>query len=170
MTNQKHLNDFIHYIAIASALSGSAFVFNNFLTYIYELPGLYGLLNNFGANFEFPDRDYSSFQIVVGALQSLLYVGALMLPILIVRNVGHEKRISNGMNSGAELIVASAFWSVMLVLIADAAISFMRIEICCLAFLGMSLPSHGQTSISRRLCSSAVDADRRYSRHIAKRY
>ena len=128
MTNQKHLNDFIHYIAIASALSGSAFVFNNFLTYIYELPGLYGLLNNFGANFEFPDRDYSSFQIVVGALQSLLYVGALMLPILIVRNVGHEKRISNGMNSGAELIVASAFWSVMLVGIADAAISFMRIE------------------------------------------
>ena len=32
MTNQKYLNDSIHYIAIASALAGAAFVLNNFLT------------------------------------------------------------------------------------------------------------------------------------------
>ena len=55
MINQKHLNDFMHYIAIASALAGTAFVLNNFLTYVYELPGLYGFLNHFGASFDFPE-------------------------------------------------------------------------------------------------------------------
>ncbi len=128
MTNQKYINDSMHYIAIASALGGSAFVLNNFLTYIYELPGLFGFLNHFGADFEFPERNYSLFQVAIGALQSLSYVAALFLPVLIIRKVGGGKRISTGMNFGAELIVASAFWSVMLIGIADAGISFLRIE------------------------------------------
>ena len=48
MTNQKYLNDSIHYIALASALAGAAFVLNNFLTYIYDLPGLFGFFKSFG--------------------------------------------------------------------------------------------------------------------------
>jgi TRAP-type mannitol/chloroaromatic compound transport system permease small subunit len=128
MTNQKFLNNFMHYIAISSALCGTAFVLNNFLTYIYELPGLFGFLNHFGADFDFPKRDYSFLQIGIGAIQSLLYVLALMLPILTIRKIVRGERISLGMNFGAELIVASAFWSVMLIGIADAAISFVRIE------------------------------------------
>ena len=128
MTNQKYLNDSIHYIALASALAGAAFVLNNFLTYIYDLPGLFGFLNLLGTNFDFPERNYSSFQIAVGALQSLFYIAALVLPALIIKNVVIGKRISTSMNLGAEIIVASAFWSVMLVGIADAAISFTRIE------------------------------------------
>ena len=118
----------MHYIAISSALCGTAFVLNNFLTYIYELPGLFGFLNHFGADFDFPKRDYSFLQIGIGAIQSLLYVLALMLPILTIRKIVRGERISLGMNFGAELIVASAFWSVMLIGIADAAISFVRIE------------------------------------------
>lgn len=118
----------MHYIAISSALCGTAFVLNNFLTYIYELPGLFGFLNHFGADFDFPERDYSFLQIGIGAIQSLLYVLALILPILTIRKIVRGERISIGMNFGAELIVASAFWSVMLIGIADAAISFVRIE------------------------------------------
>ena len=128
MINQRYLNDSMHYIAIASALAGAAFVLNNFLTYIYELPGLYGFLNYFGANFDFPERDYSILKVTLGALQSLLYVAALVIPVLIIRKVDEGKRVSASMNFGAELIVASAFWSVMLIGIADAAISFARIE------------------------------------------
>ena len=128
MTNPKYLNDFIHYIAIVSALASAAFVLNNFLTYIFDLPGLYGFLNYFGTNFDFPDRDYSFFQVAVGSLQSLSYIAALLLPVFIIIKVDNGKRISTGMNFGAELIVASAFWSVMLIGIADAAISFVRIE------------------------------------------
>ena len=87
MINQKYLNDSMHYIAIASALAGTAFVFNNFLTYVYELPGLYGFLNHFGANFDFPERDYSLLKVTLGALQSLSYVVALVIPVLIIRKV-----------------------------------------------------------------------------------
>ena len=128
MINQRYLNDSMHYIAIASALAGAAFVLNNFLTYIYELPGLYGFLNYFGANFDFPEREYSFLKVTLGATQSLSYVVALVIPILIIRKVDEGKRVSASMNFGAELIVASAFWSVMLIGIADAAISFLRID------------------------------------------
>ena len=83
MINQRYLNDSMHYIAIASALGGAAFVFNNFLTYIYELPGLYGFLNHFGANFDFPERDYTFSKVILGAMQSLMYVAALVMPVLI---------------------------------------------------------------------------------------
>lgn len=128
MFTQKHINNSLHYIAVASALAGGVFVLNNFLTYIFELPGLYGFLNQFGASFDFPERDYSGFDLFLGAVQSLLYVAALIWPAYIILRLDGQPRNAAGMNSVAEVIVSAAFWSVMLIGIADAAISFVRIE------------------------------------------
>lgn len=128
MVNQTFFRHSLHYIAVASALAGAAFVLNNFLTYIFELPGLYGLLNQFGANLDFPEREYSGFALFIGLLQSLLYVGALAWPAYVISRLDGQPRNADGMNAGAELIVSAAFWSVMLIGIADAAISFVRIE------------------------------------------
>ncbi|MEC7191331.1 MAG: hypothetical protein VXW18_09540 [Pseudomonadota bacterium] len=46
----------LHYTAVASATAGAVFVLNNFLTFIFELPGLYGFLNQFGADLDFPTK------------------------------------------------------------------------------------------------------------------
>ena len=128
MVNQTISRHLLHYVAVASALAGGAFVVNNFLTYIFELPGLYGFLNQFGAGFDSPERDYSGFALFLGALQSLLYIGALVWPAYMISRLDGRPRHAAGMNAYAEVIVSAAFWSVMLIGIADAAISFVRIE------------------------------------------
>ena len=128
MTNRTYLGNLLHYVAVVSALAGAAFVINNFLTYIFDLPGLYGFLNQFGAGFDFPERDYSGFALAVGLLQSLMYVAALAWPVYMIYRLDGQKRNSSSMNMAAEVVISAAFWSVMLVGIADAAISFARIE------------------------------------------
>ena len=60
------------------------FVLNNFLTYIFELPGLYGFLNQFGADLDFSTKDYSVFALILGFFQSLMYVGALAWPVFVI--------------------------------------------------------------------------------------
>ena len=128
MNNGIQSRHFIHYLAIASAFAGSVFVLNNFLIYIFDLPGLYGTLNQFGANLENQRKEYSGFALIFGFLQTFMYVGALVWPAYIVWGLQQKPRASIVMNNAAELIVSAAFWSVMLVGIADAAISFLRIE------------------------------------------
>ena len=128
MTNRTYLGNLLHYLAVASALAAGAFVTNNFLTYIFDLPGLYGFLNQFGANFDFPEREYSAFALVVGCAQSLMYVAALVWPAYVISRLDGQTRNSESMNMAAGLVISAAFWSVMLVGIADAAISFVRIE------------------------------------------
>ena len=118
----------LHYTAVASATAGGVFVLNNFLTYIFELPGLYGFLNQFGANLDFPSKDYSVLALILGFFQSLMYVGALAWPASVIFKLDGKTRNSKGMNLAAELVISAAFWSVMLVGIADAAIYFVRIE------------------------------------------
>ena len=92
---------------IASAIAGGVFVLNNFLTYIFELPGLYGFLNVLGADFDFPKKDYSTFILILGFFQSLMYVGALIWPAYIIFNLKDKPRNSKGMNLAAELIVSA---------------------------------------------------------------
>ena len=129
----------LHYIAVASATAGGVFVLNNFLTYIFELPGLYGFLNQFGANLDFPSKDYSVLALILGFFQSLMYVGALAWPAYVIFKLDGKPRNSKGMNLAAELVISAAFWSVMLVGIADAAISFVRIENLLPAIVGDDL-------------------------------
>ena len=118
----------LHYIALVSAFLGAAFVFNNFLTFIFDLPGVSGTLALLGANlFEPVKNQYSSGAYALGLLQVFSYIGAILVPIIIVLNrSGH--RDENLLNTCSEIIVAAAFWSVMFIGIVDSFISFVRIE------------------------------------------
>ena len=129
----------LHYTAVASATAGGVFVLNNFLTYIFELPGLYGFLNQFGANLDFPTKDYSVLALILGFFQSVMYVAALAWPAYVIFKLDGKPRNSKVMNLAAELVISAAFWSVMLVGIADAAISFVRIENLLPAIVGDDL-------------------------------
>ena len=47
----------LHYIALVSAFLGAAFVCNNFLTFIFDLPGVSGTLALLGANLFEPAKN-----------------------------------------------------------------------------------------------------------------
>ena len=117
-----------HYLAVASALLASSFILNNFLTYIFALPGLYGTLNVIGFSFDTQEESYGGLAHFIGIIQSLMYIAAIIYPIRILKGDGSSPRSMHLMNVSSELIVSAAFWSVMLIGIADAAISFVRIE------------------------------------------
>ncbi len=127
MKSLPYLN-LLHYIALVSAFLGAAFVCNNFLTFIFDLPGVSGTLALLGANFFEPVKNqYSSGAYALGLLQVFSYIGAILVPIIIVLNrSGH--RDENLLNVCSEIIVAAAFWSVMFIGIVDSFISFVRIE------------------------------------------
>ena len=118
----------LHYIALASAFLGAAFVCNNFLTFIFDLPGVSGTLALVGANlFEPVQSQYSSSDYAFGLLQVCSYIGAILVPIIIILNRSGQ-RDENLLNACSEIIVAAAFWSVMFIGIVDSFISFVRIE------------------------------------------
>lgn len=128
MFKTKFSRDLCHYAALVSALFASAFILNNFLTHIFALPGLFGTLNTIGFTFDTAEESYNGFAIMIGVIQSLMYVAAIVYPYFILRSTGSAPRSSALMNNASILIVSAAFWSVMFVGIVDAAISFVRIE------------------------------------------
>ena len=117
----------LHFIALSSAFLGAAFVVNNFLTYVFDLPGLYGTLAAIGIELGDSKTGYSGGALFIGVLQSLSYVLALLYPARMLMQNNMARDISM-MDAGATLIISGAFWSVMFIGIVDAAISFVRIE------------------------------------------
>jgi TRAP-type mannitol/chloroaromatic compound transport system permease small subunit len=119
---------FLYYSAFVSAFLGVAFVINNFLTYIFDLPGLFGTLAFLGFDFfDITSQNYSGAFLFFGIIQSSSFLLAFFVPILILRWQRSETDAAL-LNSCSEIIVGFAFWSVMLIGIVDAAISFVRIE------------------------------------------
>ncbi len=120
--------DFLHYSALVSAFIGAVYIFTNFLTYIFDLPGVFGTLAILGLDvFESRSEGYDPVFIILGLIQIISFLLAFLVPALILRGRGGD-RDDVLLNSCSEVIVSFAFWSVMLIGIADAAISFVRIE------------------------------------------
>ena len=80
------LMDLVHFIALSSAFLGVAFVINNFVTYIFDFPGLFGTLALFGINFTSENSSYSFFAYIIGFFQSISYILAVLLPIYIINS------------------------------------------------------------------------------------
>ena len=119
--------DIVHFVALSSAFLGGVFVLNNYITHIFGCPGLYGTLSLLGFNLLDKVPNYSSGAIFIGFIQSITYLLAIIYPIILILNKSYS-RDEKLLNNIAEMIVSAAFWSVMLVGIVDAAISFVRIE------------------------------------------
>ena len=127
MLNNFSFRQFLNYLALASAFSGAAYVANNFITFAFDMPGLFGTLSLVGFNLEAPEVSGAG-SLIIGILQSCLYLIAIFIPFVVLRRQSAGMREMAPLNRGAEAIVTAAFWSVLLVGITDAAISFVRIE------------------------------------------
>ena len=138
MLSNFSFRQFINYLALASAFSGAAYVFNNFITFVFDMPGLFGTLSLIGFDLEAPETS-GAMAAIVGILQSSLYLIAIVFPFFVLRRQSVGVREIAALDRGAEAIVTAAFWSVLLVGIADAAISFVRIENMLPSIVGVDL-------------------------------
>lgn len=138
MLSNFSFRQFINYLALASAFSGAAYVFNNFITFVFDMPGLFGTLSLIGFDLEAPETS-GAIAAIVGILQSSLYLIAIVFPFFVLRRQSVGVREIAALDRGAEAIVTAAFWSVLLVGIADAAISFVRIENMLPSIVGADL-------------------------------
>lgn len=107
-----------------------AWVINAYLTVWWGWPGP-GVI--FGAEGSLPQ----------GSIQFLLFAGAVLAPLFITKATAHRglRQDALAMSSIANFIIRFAFWSVMLVGIADAAISFLRVEGLLASVVGQELTS-----------------------------
>lgn len=117
--------------AIAVVAVCFVFVFNNFLIFWGGWPGLPAFFSNFSMiGFEPPRTPLGGTAVALGAVEVLLYAGAIAGTVLYVL-----RTLERTMHADAETLSAivgyiarAAFWAVLLIGIVDSVISFLRVE------------------------------------------
>ena len=105
----------IRYLGVASGLLAIVFVINNFLIFGFGLPGPWNMLTG-------------SESSGLGFAQCALVLAAILYPAWQARRGGSLRSDSARLNGIAEYLIRLAFWSVFFIGIADAVISFLRVE------------------------------------------
>ncbi len=125
---------------VASVILALVFILNNFLTYVGGLPGVYGTLGASGLfGFSAPKGDLSGGILAMGWVQVLMALGAVLGAAYYTRSGGSLVIDAARMDKLASLIIRAAFWGVLLVGIADAIISFIRVEDLHTAMFGKDI-------------------------------
>ena len=125
---------------VASVILALVFILNNFLTYVGGLPGVYGTLGASGLfGFSTPKGDLSGGVLAMGWVQVLMALGAVLGAAYYTRSGGSLVIDAARMDKLASLIIRAAFWGVLLVGIADAIISFIRVEDLHTAIFGKDI-------------------------------
>ncbi len=121
----------LHYLALTIAFLSGSYVVNNYLTYIFDFPGMYGFFEFLNLPFEGPNGPPKGFfMIFMGAFQTFLYILAFWYPLHRTKyfknfQIDLDKNLLSNISG---TIVSAAFWGVMLIGFVDATISFLRIE------------------------------------------
>jgi TRAP-type mannitol/chloroaromatic compound transport system permease small subunit len=127
--SQNALFSALRVAGLASAFLALAFVINNFLIFGIDAPGVINTLrigDIFGV--DRPKQGYNISQIVLGVFQTAV-VGVVMAFAVWRGLKPNNLRIdANWMDDMSAYIVRLAFWAVLLVGIADAILSFLRVE------------------------------------------
>ncbi len=137
------------YIAAAAAIF---FVINNILIFWAGWPGVYNLLAHFGVlNLEPVGIPVDEASLPFAWGQTLTLIGIFILIILYVLKTKDRllQEDSDALSNLAAYIVRGAFWAVLLVGIADALISFLRVEEFLEMFVGVEMTKELGRSIYR---------------------
>lgn len=135
------------YRIIAGTVVSSMLVFllNNVLTFWFEFPGILNLLGQYGwFGIDADAESYTSMQVMLGWLQVFFYFAALVLVVGWVRKSPNIESLETDAKRYAWLaafIIRAAFWSVLLVGLADFVVSFLRVENLLAGFIGEQLTS-----------------------------
>ena len=118
------------------------FLVNNVLIFWFDWPGMFALFGQLGLpGFEKPDSPIEGSGFFLAGLQTLTYVLALGLPLLLaIKNSDRALRVdAEQLSELAAFIIRAAFWGVVLVGLVDTVISFLRVENFLPIFVGEQL-------------------------------
>ena len=144
MSQQKGLHPLMvsacRFGGLSSVFLALLFILNNFLTYVGGLPGIYGTLGAAGLfGFSAPKGDVSGFALTMGWVQVLMALGVVVGAAVYTRSKGSLLADAMRMDKLASLIIRAAFWGVLFVGVADAIISFIRVEDLHTAMFGKDI-------------------------------
>ncbi|MBT4934234.1 MAG: TRAP transporter small permease subunit [Rhodospirillaceae bacterium] len=107
------------------------FIFNNFLIFWQGWPGVDVLFAHYGLlGMEPPKSPLEGTRLTLGWLQFFIYSGSIVASIVFVMMTRSRSMLADSETMAflAAYIVRSAFWSILLIGIADITISFLRVE------------------------------------------
>jgi len=114
---------------LASAFLALIFVINNFLIFGIDAPGVINTLrlgDIFGV--DSPKQGYNISQTLLGIVQTVVVVAGVTYAVWRGLKPDNLRIDANWMDEMSAYIVRLSFWAVLLVGIADAALSFLRVE------------------------------------------
>ena len=115
--------------ALGSAFLALIFFLNNFLIFGIDAPGVVntlGLDDMFGTSK--PNQGYNLTQTIIGITQTGVVVGSIVFAIWRCMTSSSLRDDAKWMDDISAYIVRMSFWGVLLVGIADAVLSFLRVE------------------------------------------
>ena len=116
-------------VGLASAFLALIFVINNFLIFGIDAPGVINTLrlgDIFGVNS--PKQGYNISQTLLGIVQTAVVVAGVAYAVWRGLKPDNLRIDASWMDEMSAYIVRLSFWAVLLVGIADAALSFLRVE------------------------------------------
>ena len=116
-------------VGLASAFLALIFVINNFLIFGINAPGVINTLrlgDIFGV--DSPKQGYNISQILLGIVQTVVVVAGVAYAVWRGLKPDNLRIDASWMDEMSAYIVRLSFWAVLLVGIADAALSFLRVE------------------------------------------
>ncbi len=118
------------YITTSSAWLALAFACNSIAVYAFDFPGLNGFLAGLGLPLDDSPAPETSLMYALGAAQTITYLLAIIVPLRSVGSYGHDQLVARAKNLGAvaAFIVSAAFFATLFIGLADAVISFLRVE------------------------------------------
>lgn len=129
-------------LASASVALGLVFIFNNYLNFWQDWPGVPALFSHLGwFGLEPPDSPLDGGAVPRGWLQLLLYLlPVAAIAIFIQRTPGRTLQEDSDIFSAlAAYVIRAAFWAVLLIGLADMVISFLRVEGFLKSVVGVGL-------------------------------
>ena len=119
----------LHFVGLSSALLALLFLINNFLIFVMGAPGVIntiGLTDFLGT--ELAKGGYTPFLVVVGFVQTALFFLAIFFAGYHVTKNRDMRADALWLDIGSAYFVRAAFWAVFIIGLADAVLSFLRVE------------------------------------------
>ena len=120
----------IRIVALGIIAAMFAFLINNYLTIWQDWPGISSLFSHLGWFSAADGKPLAGGALTQGWIQLLLYVALIGIVIVYAHtNARQPLRVDSiHLSAMAAFIIRAAFWSVLLIGLVDAVVSFMRVE------------------------------------------
>ena len=131
-------NTSIRVLGWASVAITLVYVVNNYLSYWQDWPGVLPLYSTFGLVSEKAVKPIEGSDITLALVQLGFYIAAILFAYVQIKRTPHRtlREDALAMSAITNYIIRAAFWAVLLIGLADALLSFLRVENLLVGLVG----------------------------------